>query len=89
MISIAATDFFVYVYERLVNVDDGHFGISPNVLKHGIFGRFRLVIHMDGLDEGLRSNRETVAEGTLRGHGAEYTPSHLQCSASHDRGAPT
>ena len=58
--------FFVYVYERLVNVDDGHFGISPNVLKHGIFGRFRLVIHMDGLDEGLRSNRETVAEGTLR-----------------------
>ena len=58
--------FFVYVYGRLINADDGHFGISPNELKHGIFGRFRLVIHMDGLDEGLRSNRETVAEGPLR-----------------------
>ena len=57
--------FFVYAYGRLINVDDGHFGISPNELKHGIFNRFRLVVYMDGLDEGLRSNRETVAEGPL------------------------
>lgn len=57
--------FFVYVYERLINVEDGHFGISPNELKHGIFNRFRLVVYMDGLDEGLRSNRETVVEGPL------------------------
>ena len=57
--------FFVYVYERLLNVDDGHFGISPDELRHGTFGRFRLVVHMDGLDEGLRSNREAVGEGPL------------------------
>ena len=57
--------FFVYVYGRLLNVDDGHFGISPNELRHGTFGRFRLVVHMDGLDAGLRSNREAIGEGPL------------------------
>ena len=57
--------FFVYVYGRLLNVDDGHFGISPDELRHGTFGRLRLVVHMDGLDAGLRSNRETVGEGPL------------------------
>ncbi len=57
--------FFVYVYGRLLNVTDGHFGISPDELRHGTFGRFRLVIHMDGLDVGLRSNREAVGEGPL------------------------
>lgn len=55
--------FFVYVLGRLINVSDGHFGIPPNELRHGTFGRFRLVVHMDGLDEDLRSNRETVSEG--------------------------
>ena len=57
--------FFVYVYGRLLNADDGHFGISPNELKHGIFSRFRLVVNMDGLDEELRSTREAVGEGTM------------------------
>ena len=57
--------FFVYVYGRLLNVDDGHFGISPDELRHGTFGRFRLVVHMDRLDEGLRSNREAIGEGPL------------------------
>ena len=57
--------FFVYVYGRLLNVDDGHFGISPDELRHGTFGRFRLVVHMDGLDVGLRSNREAIGEGPL------------------------
>lgn len=57
--------FFVYVYGRLLNVADGHFGISPNELRHGTFGRFRLVVHMDALDDGLRSNREAVSEGPL------------------------
>ena len=57
--------FFVYVFGRLVNVIDGHFGISPNELRHGTFGRFRLVVHMDGLDEELRSNREAISEGSL------------------------
>ena len=56
--------FFIYVCGRLINVDYGHFGISPNVLKHGVFNRFRSVVHMDGLDVVLRSNRETVAEGS-------------------------
>ena len=59
--------FFVYVYGRLLNVVDGHFGISPNELRHGTFGRFRLVVNMDGLDLGLRSNREAVSEGPLLG----------------------
>ena len=57
--------FFIYVYGRLLNVDDGHFGISPDELRHGTFGRFRLVVHMDALDTGLRSNREAVGEGPL------------------------
>ncbi len=57
--------FFVYVFGRLVNVLDGHFGISPDELRHGTFGRFRLVVNMDGLDRDLRSNREAVREGPL------------------------
>lgn len=57
--------FFVYLFGRLVNVIDGHFGISPDELRHGTFGRFRLVVHMDGLDEQLRSNREAISEGPL------------------------
>jgi len=57
--------FFVYVRNRLVNVDDGHFGIPPDELRHGTFGRFRLVIHIDGLDSELRSNRETLREGPV------------------------
>ncbi len=57
--------FFVYVFGRLLNVDDGHFGISPDELRHGTFGRFRLVVHIDGLDEELRSNREGIGEGPV------------------------
>jgi hypothetical protein len=56
--------FFVYILGRLINVDDGHFGIDPNELRHGTFGRFRLVINIDNLDEELRANRETIREGT-------------------------
>lgn len=57
--------FFVYIVGRLINVDDGHFGISPDELRHGTFGRFRLVIHIDSLDKDLRSNRETIRSGPL------------------------
>lgn len=57
--------FFVYVRGRLLNVIDGHFGISPDELRHGTFGRFRAILHMDGLDEELRSNREGISEGPL------------------------
>jgi Histidine kinase-, DNA gyrase B-, and HSP90-like ATPase len=61
-----STGFFVYALGRLINVLDGHFGISPDVLRHGTFGRFRLVAHIDSLDEELRSNREAISEGPLR-----------------------
>ena len=56
--------FFVFIRGRLINVLDGHFGIDPNELRHGTFGRFRLVINIDSLDDELRANRETVREGT-------------------------
>jgi hypothetical protein len=55
--------FFVYIFGRLINEDDGHFGISPDELRHGTFGRFRLVINIDSLDKDLRSNRETIRTG--------------------------
>ena len=54
--------FFVYVRGRLVNVADGHFGIPANELRHGTFNRFRAVVHMDYLDEGLRSTRESIED---------------------------
>ena len=56
--------FFVYILGRLINVEDGRFGIDPNELRHGTFERFRLVINIDSLDEELRANRETIREGT-------------------------
>ena len=59
--------FFVFIRGRLINVVDGHFGLNPNELRHGTFGRFRLVINIDSLDEELRANRETISEGTLLG----------------------
>jgi len=54
--------FFVYVRGRLVNVDDEYFGIDANLLSHGVFNRFRCVVHADGLDSILRSSRENLAE---------------------------
>ncbi len=55
--------FFVYVRGRLINVEDGHFGINPDELRHGTFGRIRVVVHMDGLDEHLQSDREHFRGG--------------------------
>lgn len=57
--------FFVYVRGRLVNVDDGHFGISPDELRHGTFGRIRVIVHMDGLDDYLQSDRNHFQEGPV------------------------
>jgi hypothetical protein len=57
--------FFVYVRGRLINVEDGHFGISPDELRHGTFGRMRIVVHMDGLDEHLQSDRERLRQGPV------------------------
>jgi hypothetical protein len=57
--------FSVYVRGRRINVDDPGFGIDRNLLQHGTFSRFRMVVHMDGLDDELRSSRETVREGEI------------------------
>jgi hypothetical protein len=57
--------FFVYVLGRLINVRDGHFGIPPDELRHGTFGRIRVVVHMDGLDDFLQSDRERIREGPV------------------------
>lgn len=57
--------FFVYVLGRLINVVDGHFGIKPDELRHGTFGRIRVVVHMDGLDAFLQSDRERIREGPV------------------------
>ena len=55
--------FFVYVYGRLVNLDDDHFGILSSELRHGTFVCFRAVVHMNDLDEELLSNHESIGEG--------------------------
>lgn len=57
--------FFVYVRGRLINVEDGHFGIPPDELRHGTFGRMRIVVKMDGLDEHLQSDRERLRQGPV------------------------
>jgi hypothetical protein len=58
--------FFVYVLGRLINVEgDGHFGIPADELRHGTFGRIRVVVHMDGLDDYLQSDRERIREGPV------------------------
>jgi hypothetical protein len=54
--------FFVYVRDRLINVEDDHFGIPPDELRHGTFGRVRVVVHMDGLDDYLQSDRERIRQ---------------------------
>jgi len=57
--------FFVYVHTRRVNVDDPGFGIERNLLRHGTFSRFRMVVHIDSLDDALRSSRESFQQGKL------------------------
>ncbi|MDP2899318.1 MAG: ATP-binding protein [bacterium] len=60
--------FFVYIRDRLVNITDEYFGINTNLLKHGVFSRFRASVHIDSLDNELRSSRETVRDGPLLNH---------------------
>jgi hypothetical protein len=60
-----SSGFFVYVHGRRVNVDDPGFGIERNVLRHGTFSRFRMVVHIDSLDAALRSSRESFQQGEL------------------------
>ncbi len=56
--------FFVHAHGRLINEEDGHFGIPANELSHGTLSRFRAIVHADGLDNELRSSRENVRECT-------------------------
>lgn len=60
-----SSGFFVYVRGRRVNVDDPGFGIERNLLRHGTFSRFRMIVHVDSLDEALRSSRESFQQGEL------------------------
>lgn len=60
-----SSGFFVYVRGRRVNVDDPGFGIERNLLRHGTFSRFRMVVHIDSLDNALRSSRESFQQGEL------------------------
>jgi len=55
--------YFVYVCGRLINLGDELFGMEA--LRHGTFARFRMVVHIDRLDDELRSSREALREGTL------------------------
>jgi len=57
--------FFVYVRERMINTDDPGFGIERNLLRHGTFSKFRMVVHIDSLDEVLQSSRESLRQGEL------------------------
>ncbi|MFZ2147902.1 MAG: ATP-binding protein [Sedimentisphaerales bacterium] len=57
--------FFVYVRERRVNTDDPGFGIERNLLRHGTFSKFRMIVHIESLDEALRSSRESFQQGDL------------------------
>ena len=60
-----SSGFFVYVRGRLINVLNGHFGIPADELRHGTFGRMRVVVHIEGLDPFLQSDRERVREGPV------------------------
>lgn len=87
--------FFVYVFGRLINVEDGHFSIPPDELRHGTFGRIRIVVHMDGLDAYLQSDRERIREGPvlkdaqniLRGIFNKIRPELEKVDAQDDPGA--
>jgi hypothetical protein len=57
--------FFVYVRGRMINTDDPGFGIERNLLRHGTFSRFRMIVHIDSLDEALRSSRESLQQGEI------------------------
>lgn len=58
--------FFIYVHGRLLNSgEDPNFGIPPNVLRHGTMKRFRATVHIDRLDEELRSSRESIRDAQL------------------------
>lgn len=62
--------FFVKVRNRIINLDDELFGLSP--LSHGVWARFSMEIEADGLHDHLLSSREGVKDSpavrTLRNY---------------------
>jgi hypothetical protein len=52
--------FFVMVRERLINMDDNHFGITS--FPHLAFNKFRAVVYADFLDEYLTASREDITD---------------------------
>ena len=76
-----SSGFFVYVRGRRVNVDDPGFGIERNLLRHGTFSRFRMVVHIDSLDDALRSSRESFQQGALY----ENTQNYLRAGFNYAR----
>jgi hypothetical protein len=55
--------FFVRVRGRVINLDDPLFGLPP--LSHTTFAAFRMEVEADGLNDLLRSSRESVQEGDV------------------------
>ena len=86
-----SSGFFVYAHGRLLNEADGHFGIQPNELRHGTFSRFRAVVHIDKLDDALRSSREAVddseAAGSARNVLRAIFKTVRKAMDEHDRGS--
>lgn len=58
--------FFVYVRERLVNLEDARFGL--HTLSHATWNRFRAEIQADDLDAILTANRESLEDVDLYEH---------------------
>jgi hypothetical protein len=56
--------FFIYVLDRLVNLDDALFGMSE--LSYKYFHRFRGEIHADDLDDTVVAARDAVELSELR-----------------------
>jgi hypothetical protein len=55
--------FFVYVRNRLVNLEDARFGLHE--LSHQTLNRFRGDIDADDLDDVLNANRESMEESEV------------------------
>ena len=56
--------FFVKVRDRLINEEDGLFGLKA--LVFGTFNRFRADIEADDLDHGITATRESIEESPLK-----------------------
>jgi len=61
---------FLMVRERLINLDDPLLGMSA--MTHGVFNRFRMVIHADELDSEITSTRESIKDSTAFSNIKQY-----------------